>query len=205
MLRGRRYSHVSKGKEEKKATCLKLFSFPKHPVNDFSPQTSHAFLILWNTISVCFMFVSNGMLWLCTWECQNNFNFYVWTSNILVGLWIVGPKDLQVRGFLPVDFGATCALGWVRFMGGGNTQIVGLHLATASSRPLILGMPPPWILTLHWLQANVMIPILLAQLDMCFYTWHSCWTLGNFLLCAKIPLLSAHKQKNVRIFSWCHG
>ncbi len=46
MLRGRRYSHVSKGKEEKKATCLKLFSFPKHPVNDFSPQTSRAFLIL---------------------------------------------------------------------------------------------------------------------------------------------------------------
>jgi hypothetical protein len=78
-------------------------------VNDFSPQTSHAFLILWNTISVCFMFVFIGGLGFCygfcTWECQNNFNFYVWTSNFLVGLWIVGPKDLQVRGFLHVDFG----------------------------------------------------------------------------------------------------
>lgn len=97
-------------------------------------------------------------------------------QTFLVGLWIVGLKDLQVRGFLHVDFGATCALWRVTFMGGGHPQIVGLHLATASSRPLILGMPPPWILTLHWLQANVMIPILLAQLDMFFYTWHSCWT-----------------------------
>jgi hypothetical protein len=70
-------------------------------------------------------------------------------QTFFVGLWIVGPKDLQVRDFLPVDFGATCALGWVRFMGGGHTQIVGLHLATASSSPLILGMPPPWILTLY--------------------------------------------------------
>lgn len=97
-------------------------------------------------------------------------------QTFLVGLWIVGLKDLQVRGFLHVDFGATCALWRVTFMGGGHPQIVGLHLATASSRPLILGMPPPRILTLHWLQANVMIPILLAQLDMFFYTWHSCWT-----------------------------
>jgi hypothetical protein len=31
-------------------------------------------------------------------------------QTFLVGLWIVGPKDLQVRGFLHVDFSATCAL-----------------------------------------------------------------------------------------------